>query len=201
MSFQDPKTARFGRQAVSRYWSARRDHVVSALLRGVILGFVLVQGAAHGDEYCSAGEVTDEQGRVGLLQGEGITFSSRSRVSVRKRAETLHIEVFSGEVLLRPRETSGYPIVVTAGSARIRNIEASVCVGVEGKRTVIAVLKGAVDMSVLTTGEPGGEITLRAGDRVELRQVHAGVMFHFASGDPASGLGCTDAVMRWARGT
>jgi ferric-dicitrate binding protein FerR (iron transport regulator) len=89
-------------------------------------------------------------------------------------------------------------MVVTAGSALIRNIEASVCIGVEGKRTVIAVLEGAVDISVLTTGEPRGEITLRTGDRVELRRVRADVMFHFASDELVGMPGCTDAIMRWA---
>ena len=89
-------------------------------------------------------------------------------------------------------------MVVTAGSALIRNIEASVCIGVEGTRTVIAVLEGAVDISVLTTGEPRGEITLRAGDRVELRRVRSDVMFHFASDDTVGMPGCTEAIMRWA---
>ena len=161
----------------------------SAVARGLTLAIVLFCAVARGSSHAYGQEAAGGRAGSGLLGDEGVALSARSRVSVERTAEALRIHVLAGEVLFKLRRGANYSLIVTAGSASLSHIEAAVCVGVDGERTVIAVMEGAVDMSVLNTdGQSMGtvEIPLRGGDRVELRRVRHDVALHFAGGYPGS---------------
>jgi ferric-dicitrate binding protein FerR (iron transport regulator) len=192
----------FVRRLVIRASVARGNSVMSAALQALVLGVTLIHPGAQDPvhTYCNT-SVIDELRELRSLE-EGITLAPQSRVSVRKTAKALFIHILKGEVLFRRRETIDYPIVVTAGNAQITRIEAVVCVGVEKERTVTAVLDGATEMWALgpdRTRYAMHEITLRAGDRVELTQIGSDVVLHFAT-DASVGQGsCANAIPRGAR--
>ncbi len=172
----------FVRRLVNHAGVARSNSAMSAALQTLVLGVALIhpetKNAVH--THCNTGSTDGFRG-LRLLE-EGITLAPESRVSVRRTPNGMFVHVAKGEVLFKRRETHDYPIVVTAGNARISQIEAVVCVGVERERTVIAVLDGVTQMWAL---EPDGvryamnEMTLRGGDRVELRQVGGEVVLRF----------------------
>jgi ferric-dicitrate binding protein FerR (iron transport regulator) len=189
----------FIRRLVIRASVMRCNSAMSAALRVLILGVPLLYPAAQDrvHTYCRV-TALDQPGEISLLE-EGITLAPQSRVSVQKTAKALLIHVLKGEVLFNRRESSDYPVVVTAGNARISNIEAVICVGVEKERTVIAVLEGATEMSALGADRPShamNEVTLRTGDQVELRRVGPDVVLHFATDEVGGRGSCGAGILR-----
>jgi ferric-dicitrate binding protein FerR (iron transport regulator) len=192
----------FVRRLVIRAGVARGNSVMSAALQALVLGVTLIYPGAQDPvhTYCNTGAI-EEPRELRPLE-EGITLAPQSRVSVRKTAKALFIRILKGEVLFKRRVTRDYPVVVTAGNAQITRIEAVVCVGVEKERTVIAVLDGAIEMWALgpdRTRYAMHEITLRAGDRVELRQIGSDVVLHFATNVSVGRGSCASAIRREAR--
>src|SRR5689334_14321074 len=104
-------------------------------------------GLTNDRAYCQV--MTGESAEAVLLQDEGVILSPQSRVSVHSATNTLQIRVIKGGAIFRPHGAARHPIVVTAGSVQLSNIEAAVCVNVNGNRTRIEVLDGGVDMSVV----------------------------------------------------
>jgi ferric-dicitrate binding protein FerR (iron transport regulator) len=163
--------------------TTRRSILVSVAIRVLVVGAAVACGSGaqdHGNGSCRAapGELSD----LDLLR-EGITVFSPSHVSVSKTADMLLVHVLKGEVLFNRHESAEYPVMVTAGNVRLRNIHAVVCVNVQKERTDVSVFDGVVELSELgAEGDPLvlGGLTLRAGDQVELRRVWQGMEFRLA---------------------
>jgi len=171
-------------QPLVRLQIAHRRTVLSAVLRVLIVEAIgLCPGTESGvHDSCRATKVAS-QGRLPVVQ-EGIIFAPRSRVSLQKTTSSVFVHLLKGEVFLERRAPTRYAVTVTAGNAQLSNIKAVVCVGVWKDRTVVTVLDGSTEMSVIDVkGHPYGitAITLQAGDRVELLQVGAALEFHFRS--------------------
>ena len=176
-------------QSLVRLRIAHRHIVLSTVLRVLIVAAIaLCPGMESGvHDSCGAAEVVGPRRLLALR--EGIAVVPRSRVSLHKTTAALFVHLLKGEILLKRHEPTRYAVVVTAGNVRLINITAVVCVGVHKERTVITVLDGSTEMSVLDgTGRPYGvtALTLQAGDRAELRRVGAALEFRF---EPAEGVG------------
>jgi ferric-dicitrate binding protein FerR (iron transport regulator) len=205
MALQACDFVSFVRRVVIRAGVGRGNGVMSVALQVLVLGVALIHPGARepGYAYCGMG-ANNEPRELGSLLAEeqGITLAPRSRVSVRRTTKALLVHIVKGEVLFKRRESSDYPVVVTAGNTQIRNMEAVVCVGVEKERTVIAVRDGATEMWVLRpdgTRYAMNEITLRAGDLVELRESGADVVVRFATRVSGGWGSCGTAVPRKVR--
>ncbi len=203
MTWQSGLTPGSLQRPLSRLWILHRNNGTSTTIWAWVLGGTLLCAAAYGyvPGHCQARALQDER-KIALLKEEGITASAQSHLSISKTSKVLDIHVLTGQVLLHPPQGSHFPVVVTAGSARISPIDAAACVGVRSELTVIAVLHGALDISVLRAdGESQhmDRIPLRAGDRVELTRMRDDVAVRFASGEPVDLTGCADGILRWAQ--
>jgi ferric-dicitrate binding protein FerR (iron transport regulator) len=162
------------RQLATRLTAMRHRLTVSVAIRVVIVGTaVLCASGSHTHVEASCNALLSESEHLDRLP-EGITIVPDSHVSVRRSANMLLVHVLQGEVLVKRRELGDHPIVVTAGTAQVSDIHAVVCVRVHKERTDVSVLEGAAELSELAReGDQHalGGITLRAGDRVELKTV------------------------------
>ena len=176
----------FAHRLIGQLSPTHRNITVSVAIRVLVLwAGVLCVSSAREPGQSPRQALLEDPGEINLLQ-EGITVIAQSHVSVHKMADVLLVQVLDGEVLFERREPTRYPVVVTAGNAQLSKIRADVCVQVQKERTVVSVLDGAVEMSELRAQEDRPElegITLRTGDRVELRKIGRELQYCFT---PAS---------------
>ncbi len=112
----------------------RCNNTVRGVGRGLVLVGALLWVGVHGHAPARCqGAAADGSVGVRVLGEEGITASAQAVVSVRRTARVVDVRVLRGQVLVRPqagvRRTGGYPVVVTGRNARVRSVDASVCVG------------------------------------------------------------------------
>lgn len=132
---------------------------------------------------------TAEPGRAELA--DAITLGPKSHVSFQRTTGTLLVHILKGDALFRYPESEATSVVVTAGNAQISHIEAVVCVEVGKERTVVEVLTGTAVFIPLRGGNPErsvGELALRTGDRLEVRNGTGEVELRYVVGG-ACGVG------------
>jgi ferric-dicitrate binding protein FerR (iron transport regulator) len=166
---------------IRRATGSIRKHLMATLMTVVTLFDVTshpsVQTYRHPMAFDAPGEID--------LREEGVLVNPRSQISVHRTPDALFVQVMNGEVLLRMPKGIERHVVVTAAHARISNVEASVCVKVESDRTFVVILEGAARVGTLDLDDEShvvSEMTLRAGDRVEVSRGGGGVMFRIGSG-------------------
>ena len=121
------------------------------------------------------------------LADEGITLNQGSHISLRKAPEGVFVQVLRGEVLLNTRETALPPMIVRAGNAQIRDFDAAVCVGMEGGVASIEVIHGVARVgNIDSKSRVVNEVTLEAGDRVEISGSPAAASIRFVGRNGAT---------------
>jgi ferric-dicitrate binding protein FerR (iron transport regulator) len=162
--------------------ATHRSNAMSVAMRVLVVGAtVLFASGAQNCGKVSCRAAVAESGDLDLVEG-GISMIPGSNVSVTRTANRVLVHVLEGEVLFRQRATVAEAVMVTAGAVQLRNISAVICVNVHKERTVVSVLDGAAELRAQepqqqeAQQEPGG-ITLRPGDRVELRRVGRQLLF------------------------
>lgn len=114
-----------------------------------------------------------------------ISVGPKSHVSFQRTTGTLLVHIWKGDTLFRYPQSSRASVVVTAGNAQLSHIKAVVCVDVRKDRTIIEVLMGTATFTQLRTGTSAhsiAELTLRTGDRLEVRNGTAEVELRYALG-------------------
>ena len=182
MTLQVSCVIEFVRRLIGRLFPPHRNIAVTVAIRVLALwAGVLCVSSARAPEQSPGQAATKEPGEINLLQ-EGITVIAQSHVSFHKTADVLLVHVLDGEVLFERREPTRDPVVVTAGNAQLSKIHAVVCVQVQKERTVVSVFDGAVEISERRAQDDRPElegITLRTGDRAELKQMGRELQFRF----------------------
>lgn len=143
--------------------------------------YVAAQTPLHVD--CHAAVVI-ERGELSPAEA-GITLGALSRVSIRKTPRALFVRVLTGEVLLKAQDVVVRPVVITAGNMRISAVDAVVCVGVNYDQSVIAVVDGITRVATLSIDDRShvlSEMTLRAGDRMEVSRKGSEVILRLENG-------------------
>lgn len=123
-----------------------------------------------------------------------IILGKRSHASLRRRsAGTVLVHVWKGIALIKYPDTASTSVIVTAGGVQLSHIEAVVCMEVQKERTIVEVLSGTTTFTQLHTGTLGysvAELTLHAGDRLELRNVSSDAELRYELGGKVSGNEC-----------
>ena len=136
------------------------------------------QAGAQADDRAAA---IDESSGV-TRPDEAVDVNTGSDVSVRKTRKRLFVQVLHGEALLDARESGSRRVVVRAGNAQVRNFNAVVCVGMDSDRASVDVIDGAARVAnVDARDHVVNEVTLHAGDRVEIGVRGELVSFRIAS--------------------
>lgn len=179
------------RRLVARLPATHRSNAMSVAMRVLVVGATVLfaSGAQDcGEVSCRAAPA--ESSDLDLVEG-GITIVPGSYVSVTRSANIVLVHVLEGEVFLKQHVTAAEPVVVNAGAAQLRNINAVICVNVHNERTVVSVLDGAAELRTQRPQQQEaqqelGGMTLRPGDRVELRRVGQELQFRLAHVDADS---------------
>jgi hypothetical protein len=130
-----------------------------------------------------------------------ITVGPKSQVSFQRTTGSLLVHIWKGNTLIRYPQSSAASVVVTAGNAQLSHIEAIVCVDVRKNRTIIEVLMGIATFTQLRAGISAhsiADLTLRTGDRLEVRSGTGEVEVRYALERPGDGGECSSPSF-WRR--
>lgn len=134
-----------------------------------------------------------------LLERSLMTVTTQSQVVVRRTASTMHVHVFSGTIRFNRRGRQGGRVatttIVTTEQVQLAQVDATICVRVQGDRTLVSVMEGAVRMSALGLEEGSGmsgrngvkarritEMSLLSGDRAEVARNGADLVIRLRTG-------------------
>jgi ferric-dicitrate binding protein FerR (iron transport regulator) len=176
---------------VARLPGRRRTAILTAagVVPAAAAVLLFTAGQIQGHLPCHAGSTKgQDNGQV----ENAITLGPKSHASFKKSTGTLLVHVWRGDALLRYPQSVAASVVVTAGYAQLSHIEAVVCVGVRKERTVVEVISGTTTFTQLRTGvahRQVEELTLQAGDRVEIGTGPNGVQVRYVVGRMGSGCG------------
>jgi hypothetical protein len=149
----------------------------------IVVATLLYTAGSHAMQLSCHSQSVDSNGNDDPDPRDAITVGPKSHVSFKRTSGTLLVHIWKGDALLRYPESMAASVIVTAGNAQLSHIEGIVCVDARKDRTIIEVLMGSATFTQLRAGTSAhsiAELTLRAGDRLEVRNGTAEVELRYA---------------------